>query len=143
MRWSIIGLLCLVACGGDSSGPSDVSVAGTWQASLSNMSGSGLSCNSTAPTQISLNQSGDAFTGSYSGGELTCTGPGGTASDFVGSGTVLNGSLNGSSVSMDLDTPDFHLTGSVNGNSMSGNARWVIDIQGQTIVLNGQWGAAR
>jgi hypothetical protein len=26
---------------------------------------------------------------------------------------------------------------------MSGSARWVIDIQGQTIVLNGQWGAAR
>ena len=146
MRFALVLLGLLAACGGgdDSTGPSTANVAGSWTAALTNMSGSGITCNSTAPTALSINQQGEAFSGSYSGGEVTCMGPGGTASDFIGSGTILNGSLNGNSVSMDLDTPDFHLNGSVNGNSMSGSARMVLDLGGgQSIVLNGQWGAAR
>lgn len=145
LRWLFqLGFLALAACG-DSTGPSSANVAGTWTASLSNMSGSGISCSSTSPTTISLSQQGTTFSGSYTGGEMTCTGPGGTFSDFIGSGTVLNGTLNGNSVSMDLDTPDFHLTGTVSGTSMSGTARWVIDFGQPTgvVTLDGNWGAAR
>jgi hypothetical protein len=143
MRWTVIVLLALIGCGSDSTGPSDTSIAGTWTASLTNLSGNGVSCNSTAATTISLSQQGNSFTGSYSGGEMTCTGPGGTFANSIGNGTVLNGTLNGNSVVMDLDTPDFHLTGTVNGNSMSGTARMVVDIgSSQTITLNGNWGAA-
>jgi hypothetical protein len=140
----IAGLLILVvACGGDSTEPSTLSIAGSWTASLSNMSGSGIACSSTSPTSLTLNQQGNSFSGSYSGGELTCTGPGGTFANAVGSGTVLNGNLNGNDVAMDLDTPDFHLSGDVSGNSMSGSARWVVDLGTQVVTLNGQWGAAR
>jgi len=146
MRRSLLGLLAiLLACGGDDSTGPSTNVAGTWTASLSNMSGSGISCSSTSPTTITISQQSTTFSGSYSGGELTCTGPGGTASEFIGSGTILNGTLNGNSVSMDLDTPDFHLTGTVSGSSMSGTAQWVIDFGQPTgvVTLNGNWGAAR
>jgi hypothetical protein len=141
----LIALLLVLGCGGDSTGPSTANVAGTWTASLSNMSGSGISCSSSSPTTLTLTQQNDNFSGSYSGGELTCAGPGGSASEFIGSGTVLNGQVNGSGVSMDLDTPDFHLTGTASGNSMSGTARWEIDFGQPTgvVVLNGNWGAAR
>jgi hypothetical protein len=141
----LIALLLVLGCGGDSTGPSETSVAGTWTASLSNMSGSGVSCSSTSPTTLTLSQQNQTFSGSYSGGELTCSGPGGTFSDFIGSGTILNGAISGTGVSMDLDTPDFHLTGNVSGNSMSGTARWEIDFGQPTgvVVLNGNWGAAR
>ena len=141
----LVALLLVLGCGSDSTGPGGVNLAGTWTASLSNMSGSGVSCSSSSPTTLTLSQQGDSFTGAYSGGELTCNGPGGTASEFVGSGTILNGQLNGNNVSMDLDTPDFHLTGSVSGASMSGTARWEIDFGQPTgvVVLNGNWGAAR
>ncbi len=133
----------VVACGGDSTGPGTTNVAGTWTASLSNMSGSGISCSSTSPTTLTISQQTTTFSGSYSGGELTCTGPGGTASEFIGSGTILNGNISGTGVSMDLDTPDFHLTGNVSGNSMSGTARWVLDFGTEVVTLNGNWGAAR
>jgi hypothetical protein len=149
MRTMRLGLLTMLAfgCGGgDSTGPNQTAnVAGAWTAALSNMSGGGLSCGSSSSTTITLNQSGTTFSGGYSGGELTCTGPGGTLSFFVGNGTVLNGQVNGSSVSFDLDTPDYHHTGTVSGTSMSGSASWRIDFGAPTgvVTLNGNWGAAR
>jgi hypothetical protein len=139
----LFALLLVLGCGGDDSTGPSASVAGTWTASMTNMSGSGVSCSSTSPTTLTITQSNATFSGSYSGGELTCSGPGGTVSEFVGSGTILNGTLNGNDVSMDLNTPDFHLDGTVSGNSMSGIARWEVDVGAQTVVLNGNWGAAR
>jgi hypothetical protein len=149
MRTMTLGLLAILAfgCGGsDSTGPnSTANVAGTWTASLSNMSGSGVSCSSTSATTLTLTQSNTTFSGGYSGGELTCSGPGGTFSSFVGNGTILNGQVNGNSVSFDLDTPDFHHTGTVSGNSISGSATWLIDFGAPTgeVTLSGSWGAAR
>jgi hypothetical protein len=147
MRWFLLALLAFsLACGGDdSTGPSSANVAGTWTASLSNMSGSGVSCSSTDPTTLNITQQGATFSGSYNGGEITCTGPGGSFSDFIGSGTILNGTVDGNRVDMDLDTQDFHLTGTVSGASMSGTAVLRLDL-GQplgVVTLNGNWGAAR
>ncbi len=138
-------LLGLVACGGDNGTGPGSSVDGVWSASLSNLSGSGVSCSSTAPTQLTLNQTGNTFSGSYTGGELTCSGPGGTFSDPVGSGSVVNGQINGNSLSFDLDTPDFHQIGTITGNSLSGTAQWRVDFGAPTgvVTLNGNWGAAK
>jgi hypothetical protein len=83
-----------------------------------------------------------AFSGTYTGGELTCTGPGGTFSTPVEPGDIVNGVVNGSSVSFDLDTPDFHLTGIAEGNTMSGTARWTVNV-GTQVTLNGNWSATR
>jgi hypothetical protein len=142
----LFALLGFVACGGDNgTGPGSTSVDGVWSASLSNLSGSGVSCSSTAPTQLTLNQTGSTFSGSYTGGELTCSGPGGTFSEPVGSGSVVNGQINGNSLSFDLDTPDFHQIGTITGNSLSGTAQWRVDFGAPTgvVTLNGNWGAAK
>lgn len=146
-RLAAFVLLGSMACGGDSNTePSPTAnVSGTWNASVSNLSGSGIACSSVGNTQLTLNQTGDTFSGTYSGGELTCTGPGGTASAPFGSGTVINGTVSGSDVSFDIDTPDQHFTGTASSTSMSGTTRWNIDLGAPTgvVTLNGNWGAAK
>src|SRR5215210_1392940 len=110
--WRFIALLVLVtACGDDSNDPGNISIDGQWNASLSNMSGSGITCSSTAPTQITLDQAGTNFAGSYSGGELTCAGAAGSGSAPVGTGAIINGTISGSTVNFFLDTQDSPFTG--------------------------------
>jgi hypothetical protein len=145
MRFTLLGLATLLACGGgDSTGPS-TNIAGIWFVSLSNLNSSGTSCNSTVRTRFTINGSGSTFEGGYNGGEFTCAGPDGQASIPIGTGLILNGSINGSSVRMDLDTPAFHLTGNVSGSSMSGTVRLETDFGQPTgvVVLNGNWAAER
>lgn len=145
MRRFSIALLGVLACGDDNgAGPGSVNVTGTWSASLTNLSGSGVSCSSTTPTQLTLDQTGTTFSGSYNGGELFCSGPGGTGPVPVGSGSVVNGTVSGSNLSFDLDTPDFHHTGTVSGSSMSGTAQWTMDVGLPLgmVTLTGNWEAA-
>ena len=145
------GILCLVllgplACGGDDgTGPADADVSGTWSATVADLTGGGSSCSSTDPTSLTLTQTGGTFSGSYSGGEVACTGSSGTFSFPVGSGAVVNGTVNGASVSFDLDSPDFHQSGTVNGSSMSGPATWNCFFGPATgvVTLTGTWHAAR
>ncbi len=144
MRILLLALLGLVACGGDDTGgPSDTNVAGEWRATLSNMNGSGISCNSTSPTLLTISQSGSSFSGSFGDGEITCSGPGGQAAEQIELGTLLKGIIDETGLSMDLGTPEFHLTGSVNGASMSGTAHWVVPFGKQwgTVTLDGDWEA--
>jgi hypothetical protein len=140
----VAAVLALAACGGsDSTGPSDANVAGAWTLSASNMSGQGVSC-TLSGSNLSITQSGTTFSGSYGPGTLTCV----AGTQSVGStvqGTVVNGTVDGNAVAFDLDTQDFHHTGSVSGSSMSGTARWTFDFGGSigVVVLNGNWAAAR
>jgi hypothetical protein len=133
----------LAGCGGDSTGPSEANVAGAWTLSASNVSGQGVSCN-LGPTPLQISQSGATFTGSYGPGTLTCLSGTESASVPV-QGSVVNGTVAGNAVQFDLDTQDLHLTGSLNGNSLSGTVRWIIDFGGDigVVTLNGNWAAAR
>jgi hypothetical protein len=58
---------------------------------------------------------------------------------------VVNGTLSGRNLSFDLDTPDFHFTGSVTGTSMAGTAQWTMDfgIPIGVATLNGDWEASK
>lgn len=137
--------LALAACGGDSTGPSTTSVAGSWVVSLTNFSGSGVTCNATG-ISVQLSQTGTTLTGTYSGGTYSCTGPGGSTTQAGGTGIIINGVVNGNNVSFDVDTQDSHFTGNVaaGGASMSGSGSEKIDIGGgQTVTLSGAWGAAK
>lgn len=140
----LLAAASFAGCGGDkSTGPSDANVGGLWTFSISNMSGQGVSC-SLGNTPISLSQGGGTFTGTYGPGTLTCLAGGQSAS--VGTqGTIVSGTVDGNAVKFDLDTQDFHHTGTVSGNSMSGTARWTFDLGGNTgvVSLNGNWAAAR
>jgi hypothetical protein len=137
-------LLALAACGGDSpSEPSDADIDGPWRISYSNLSGSGLTCGTPVAANLDLNQNGGAFTGSYGPLTLRCT-DGNTSAEASFEGVVANGTVDVNAVSFDLDTQDFHQTGTVSGTSMSGTARWVVDIGGgTTVTLNGNWSAVR
>jgi hypothetical protein len=146
MRRFYLGLIGILACGDNNgSGPGSTDITGSWSASLSDLSGSSVNCSSTSPTLLTLTQTGETFSGSYSGGELFCTAPGGTGPVPVGTGSVVNGTLSGTSLSFDLDTPDFHHEGVVSGTSMSGTAQWTLDfgIPVGEVTLNGTWEATK
>lgn len=139
-----LALPAFSACGGgDSTGPSDANVGGVWTFSISNMSGQGVSCR-LGNTPLTLSQSGRTFTGSYGPGTITCQ-AGSEAFSGTTQGTIVSGTVDANAVQFDLDTQDFHHTGSISGNSMSGSARWILDLGGSVgvITLNGNWAAAR
>jgi hypothetical protein len=141
----LLSLLVLAtACGGDDpSGPSNANVGGIWHVTFSNMSGGGVTCNSNNSNMSLTHASGTAFSGSYGPMTLSCTNGTDTFQDTF-QGTIVNGTVSVNAVTFDLDTQDFHQTGSANGNSMSGTAHWVIDLgAGQTATLNGNWSAAK
>jgi hypothetical protein len=134
----------LAGCGGsDATGPSNASVGGAWILNVSNLSGQGVSC-SLAAAPMTLVQTGTTFSGSYGPGTITCVSGGQSVGGEI-EGIVASGTIDGNAVAFDLDTQDFHLTGSVSGNSMSGTARWTLDLGGSTgvVVLNGNWSAVR
>ena len=144
-RILLLASVLLAACGGDGgAGPSLPSVAGTWSLSQSNLAGSGISCNALGTT-ITLVQNGGTFTGSYSGGAISCVGGGQSFSDNLGNGSVVNGTVNeNGAVSMDLDTQDWHLTGNINGSSMSGTVTVHLNVSGSgTVTFAGNWSAAK
>ena len=144
LRSVVAACLLLAACGGDNTGPSNVNVTGTWSASLTNFSGSGASCNATGIT-LQLSQSGTSFAGTYAGGTFVCSGPGGSGQFAGSSGIIINGTVSGSAVSFNVDTPDSHFSGTVSGNSMSGQGTERIDFGAPTgvVTLSGSWGAAK
>ncbi len=137
-------LVSVAGCGGEqplAASPEIPSIAGTWTFNASNLSGGGFSCDAFA-YRLSVNQSGTTFTGSYSDGTIRCTEDGKTFEVGPGlTGTIVNGTVTESgSVGFDLDTQDFHQTGTVSGDSMSGTATWRFDFTG---ILSGSWTASR
>lgn len=140
--------VAVAACGGDDSGTGPVgsiNVGGTWNVSVSNMSGSGASCSTSDPIRATIRQTGSSFTGTYTGGILTCLTPTESFSSAVGSGAITNGEVTGNTIRFDLDSPDFHHDGTVSGNSMSGTAQWTYDfgLPLGTVTLTGGWSATK
>src|SRR5881392_2913124 len=146
MRRLLAVLSVLVAaCGKDASGPSLPKLNGSWSGNWWNLSGGGLSnCETAGGLQLSITQNGATFTGGYSSGTIGCNG------SIIGTfpaGKIVNGSVNGSAVTLDLDTPDYHQTGTIiadPGTRMSGTATWrYVDSTGTVHLLTGNWGASQ
>ena len=70
------------------------------------------------------------------------TGPG-SSSALIGSGTVVSGTLSGNSVTFNLDTSDWHNSGTISGSSMSGSVTVQLNVSGTIYFLSGTFGAAR
>jgi len=130
--------------GGFVGGPISVDVSGQWVYNVSNLTGSGVSCD-VSGVVLSLQQRDSTFTGTYAGGELVCFGGGEQfGPEPFRSGTVLNGLVRGDSVFFDLDTPDWRNRGRLSGRSMSGQATVRLDLgMGGVHTLVGTFGAAR
>jgi len=141
----------MLACGGGGEsgglGPPPSTLDGVWNFTVTNLhatvQGSLFTC-SVAGATINLTQSGTDFSGTYSGGNLNCTWKGQSQIIPV-AGEVIGGSLIGNAVSFDLDTPDFHFTGSVTRNSMSGTCVMTVVFPSPigVAVFNGSWRATR
>lgn len=147
---SLLILGSLVGCGGDSMGPEGTSlpqVGGSWTYAAPNMTGTlsggaSVTC-SFSNVPITISQTGSTFTGSTNGGSFICSAVGVSDGGTFGSRIVVNGELDGSDVEFDFDGPDWHHTGSINGNSMSGQATAIIETGSGSVVLRGSWSAAR
>lgn len=127
--------------GDDVVGPSHPYVTGTWSYSMSNLSGGGISCFESGTT-LTLYQSGTTFSGTFSGGVFICD----LNEVFVADGRVINGSVTSdSAVSFDMRTSDWHNSGTVSGNSMSGTATVPLDAGPPVgrVTLTGSFAAVR
>lgn len=146
-------LLVLAACSGDSSSPTGpagsslAQVGGSWTYAASNMTGTlsggvSVSCRfSNVP--LTLNQTGDTFTGSTTGGQFSCSAGGISDGGTFGGRIVVNGEVDENDIEFDFDGPDWHHTGSISGNSMSGQATAIFELGSGAVVLRGSWSAAR
>jgi hypothetical protein len=146
-------ILSLTACSGDGNGngptgPTNASIGGSWDYSVTNLSatiqGIGFSCNASDRT-LNINQTGATFSGNATGGLLTCQAGTEQESVLLGSEPIVNGTVSGNSVAFDFSTADFHHTGSVSGNSMSGSCTALLDFGGSigVVTMTGSWGAVR
>ena len=107
--------------------------------------------------RLRLEQDGNNFSGTYGrtreggppGGRFTCLlGSDTILNDLDFRGPVVNGEVatlspfeTWASLSFDLDTPDFHFTGSICGDSMAGRAALRVDLGGDVgvVELAGPW----
>lgn len=135
--------------GGDSmTGPAaGTNVGGNWTYAAPNMTGTlsgGITvvC-SFSSVAVSLSQTGSTFSGSTTGGSFTCSAGGVSDGGTFGRRIVVNGEISGSGVEFDFDGPDWHHTGQVSGNSMTGQATAIIETGSGSVVLRGSWSAAR
>ncbi|MFV1988835.1 MAG: hypothetical protein ACC682_16305 [Gemmatimonadota bacterium] len=141
----------LGGCGDSATGPdgpsnAPPSVAGSWTYAATNMTGSlsGVTvvCN-FRNVPIMLTQSGTSFSGTTNGGSFTCAVGGVSDGGTFGSRIVVNGRLDGSTVQFDFDSPDWHHSGSITGNSMTGSATAIFELSTGAVVLRGNWSAVR
>ena len=143
-------IVAFAACSGDSmtgpGGNGPPSVAGDWTYAATNMvgnlSGFSIVC-SFSNVPMSITQSGSTFSGRTTGGDFVCSSAGITDGGIFGDRIVVNGELSGGDVEFDFDGPDWHHTGTITGSSMSGTAIAILEISSGSVVLRGNWSAAR
>lgn len=131
-----------------STGPK-VNVGGTWKYEAQNLTEGGtVTCTVTDMT-LSLTQTSSTFAGTYSGANADCTFTSThLAFPLSSSGTIVDGRINGDQVSFDMGDHLWSQTGSISGNSMSGNATITInsgiDTLGSSVItVRGQWAAVK
>jgi hypothetical protein len=139
---TLVLLVAAAGCGSDSTAPK-TDVTGTWSYSASNLTVSGVTC-TISSVSMTFAQTGTTFTGTVaSGGLLSCTGPAGSDNEVLGSDVIANGVVNGNAVQFDIGTSDFHNTGTLSGNTISGTAAVNVTVNGVVAVLTGNFSATK
>jgi hypothetical protein len=137
------GIIALSACSADSTGPSVPQVSGQWAYNASNLAGGGLSC-SISGVRLILTQVRNTFSGSTNGGNLNCVAGAVTlVHSAIANDVIANGQINGNSVSFDIGTSDLHNTGTLSGNSLSGQLSARINTGSSILTLIGNFSAVR
>jgi hypothetical protein len=134
----LAGMVLLVACGDDSSGPDDgVDIEGTWtwSAEISNVEFE-LTCDASGDAIIE--QSGSQFTGQIVNGTGSCSGPGGSQ-PFDPNGAI-GGVIDDDNVELSDDFCEY--TGVATGNPVTevdGNVTCVFPTDEEDIQMTGTW----
>ena len=133
----VLGVLALVGCGGDSTGPSgSASLAGTWELTFPTLTANGVSCTMVGLTMTLTMSGSNKFSGTHTSGNFNC--PGGGA-PFAG-GTIINGTLNGPAVAFDFDNTQTQLSGSYDSGTRTMSGQVVVDFSDGTHAT-GTWAA--
>ena len=104
-----------------------------------------FSCNITG-VNATLTQVDNTFSGQINGDwSMTCIAGGQTETMTATGGVISNGVISGYRVSFSMATDDASQTGTISGNSMSGQATWRVDFGAPygIVVVRGNWGAVR
>jgi hypothetical protein len=149
--------LALSACGDDDpTDPGNQDIVGQWSYVITDATGGGSSCDVTGVT-LTITRAGQELSGTIAAagtnnGTCTQAGTGATAQiTFNGTGPLENVALNGNSVAFTIPRAftspqlfgDWVSTGTLSGNSMSGDAAIVLRINGTVTDLDGTWTATR
>jgi hypothetical protein len=149
-RLPILALAVLLGCGGDNNSvaPPETLVAGTWRFTYTNLTGSvqgiGVSC---APVELdfSITQGLFTFSGVQVGtGTVTCsTNAAVLVSQVITGETIVQGQIQGSSIAFGFGTMSGVQTGIVGRTSINGTSQWLLQGNGVTLLLTGQFTAVR
>lgn len=134
----------LIACGGSSTAPTTLNIAGTWNFSDA-VSNNALtaSCNSTSTATVS--QTGSSFTATANNGTSGCTQNGLVFISYQPSAVISGGQINGTGLSF-VDDHGCSYTGNISGtppNRLSGSESCTISSSGAQYIFLGTWQAAR
>jgi hypothetical protein len=149
LRLPILGLALLLGCGGANNNvvPPEDLVAGTWRFNY-NLGGSlgGVSVTCTPVTlDFSITQELFTFSGVQVGsGTITCSTVAGIVTNrVITEETITRGQIDGRTIVFRLgQIPGSH-TAQVDRTSIIGTAQWVLTVGGGTLILTGQFSAAR
>lgn len=138
----LVGVLWLIGCGGDSTGPGTVDITGTWLVTATlNNSSLGITCNEQGTATVT--QSGTNVSGQFTNSLATCSTPSGTASESL-DGPLTGGQVLGTTAT--FVNSECTYTGTISGsppNRIQGAATCQVSVQGQVIPLTGTWLATR
>jgi hypothetical protein len=153
IRSALAIAVLLAGCGGDggeSLGPAPPDLNGNWTFNWANMNGTiaelgSFSCSITG-VNATLTQVENTFTGQINGDWLmTCMAAGQSESETLTGGVITHGLISGNRVSFSMATDEASQTGTISGNSMSGEATWRVNFGTPygVVVVRGHWGAVR
>jgi len=151
-RFILVLLACgLVACGGDSTAPQQVGVAGRWIYRVNQLSdGGAVACTMIDADTLTLDRSTERIAGTFTGGDISCRNGDDVETIAMVTGSVVNGTVEpvasgAQSVTFDLGGAYWHQTGSLTGDRMSGTLTVDHGFTGRlgNMHLTGSWSAIR
>ncbi len=125
MKRMLIAAVAIViaACGGNDTGPTTVDLSGSWTVSFSGMAISGTGDCAITDITVTIQETQATLSGTHGSADVTCpliptyTFPSGTLTGSAGSA--------GGTIFLDQQPDEKRLDGTLNGSTLSGNARWL------------------
>jgi len=142
----------VAGCSSDATGPQAAAaplVAGTWTYQAPVLTGSvlGESITCRYNLDMELQESGTSFSGIYSRARLFCVLFGVDQIVDAGEGDIVDGVLTGNDVVFNVDSDGIRNTGTVSGDTMSGQVEVRLVVQQNqaidTVHVMGAWSASR